>query len=129
VSIFKNEFITIFKEESHIPWLKIFTTVPYRELTDCPAELREMLYRTTEIVEEQMRGYYHPVKINIAMFGNYVPHLHIHIMARFENDAFFPESMWGKKQREPSLLLPDEKLFFEKLIKELENSFLNNGIM
>lgn len=121
--IFKNEFITVFKEESHIPWLKIFTTMPHKELTDCSIELREALYRSMEITERQMRSYYHPAKINIAMFGNYVPHLHIHIMARFMNDAFFPESIWGKKQRESSVVLPDEKPFLEELIEELKNSF------
>jgi hypothetical protein len=40
-------------------------------------------------------------------------------MARFQNDAFFPESMWGKQQREPSLMLPDEKPFLEELVKKL----------
>jgi diadenosine tetraphosphate (Ap4A) HIT family hydrolase len=70
-----------------------------------------------------MRSYYQPDKINIAMFGNYVPHLHIHVMARFKNDAFFPESMWGKKQREPSVILPDEEPFLKALIEELKNSF------
>lgn len=121
--IFKNEFVTIYKEESHIPWLKIFTTQKYKELTDCPKELRDKLYLCVEATEKLMRNYYQPAKINIAMFGNYVPHLHIHIMARFENDAFFPESMWGKQQREPTLTLPDEKAFFKELVKELEVIF------
>jgi diadenosine tetraphosphate (Ap4A) HIT family hydrolase len=121
--VFKNEFITIFKEESHIPWLKIFTTAPYKELTDCPENLRAALYRAMETVEKCMRNYYNPAKINIAMFGNYLPHLHVHVMARFENDAFFPESMWGKKQRESSVILPDEKPFLEELIKELKKGF------
>ncbi|MDR1614706.1 MAG: HIT family protein [Campylobacteraceae bacterium] len=120
-ALFKNEFITVFKEESHIPWLKIFTTEPYKELTDCPKNLRDILYRSIEIVEKEMREYYKPDKINIAMFGNYVPHLHVHIMARFKSDAFFPESMWGKKQREASLVLPDEKIFLEELIKKLHS--------
>ncbi|MDR2100524.1 MAG: HIT domain-containing protein [Campylobacteraceae bacterium] len=123
MSIFKNEFITVLKEKSHIPWLKIFTTVPYKELTDCPKDLKAALYISMEITEKHMRNYYKPDKINIAMFGNYVPHLHIHIMARFKNDAFFPESMWGKKQREPSLILPDEKPFLKALIEELKYSF------
>jgi len=118
-AIFKNEFVTILTEKSHIPWLKIFTTQPYKELSDCPQELKAKLYACMEIVERAMRSYYNPTKINIAMFGNYVPHLHIHVMARFENDGFFPESMWGKKQREPNLSLPDEVAFLEKLVKEL----------
>ncbi|MDR1285306.1 MAG: HIT domain-containing protein [Campylobacteraceae bacterium] len=121
--IFKNEFVEIIKEESHIPWLKIFTTENYKELTDCPDDLRQKLYFCMETVEKVMRDYYNPTKINIAMFGNYVPRLHIHVMARFEDDGFFPESMWGKKQKEPNLFLPDEKLFLEELKKKLMKVF------
>jgi diadenosine tetraphosphate (Ap4A) HIT family hydrolase len=121
--IFKNEFVEIIKEKSHIPWLKIFTAEKYKELTDCPDDLRQKLYLCMETIEKTMRDYYKPTKINIAMFGNYVPHLHIHVMARFEDDGFFPESMWGKKQKEPNLFLPDEKLFLEKLTKKLAKVF------
>jgi diadenosine tetraphosphate (Ap4A) HIT family hydrolase len=46
-----------------------------------------------------MIKFYNPDKINISSFGNYVPHVHIHIQARFKNDEYFPEPMWGDKQR------------------------------
>lgn len=121
--VFENEFVKIVKENSHIPWLKIFTTKPYIELSDCPKELREKLYLCMETIEIAMRNYYKPKKINIAIFGNYVPHLHIHVMARFENDGFFPESLWGKKQSEPTLELPDEKLFLKGVVRELQKIF------
>ena len=45
-----------------------------------------------------MIDFYHPEKINIAMFGNYLPKLHVHVMARFKEDSHFPESMWGKNK-------------------------------
>ena len=62
-----------------------------------------------------MIAYYNPTKINIASFGNYMPHVHWHIMARFEGDSYFPEPMWGVKQREASLKLPSSKIFFSQL--------------
>jgi len=40
-------------------------------------------------------------------------------MARFEEDAYFPEPMWGKKQRESHLNLPDLEIFCNKIIKLL----------
>ncbi|MDR2342803.1 MAG: HIT family protein [Campylobacteraceae bacterium] len=123
--IFKNEFVEIVKEESHIPWLKIFTAQKYKELTDCPDDLRQKLYLCMETIEKTMREYYNPEKINIAMFGNYVPHMHIHVMARFKEDGFFPESMWGQKQKEPNLSLPDEGYFLKKLAKKLSEIFLS----
>lgn len=35
------------------------------------------------------------------------------------NDDFFPESMWGKKQRDSKLILPDFNEFTKILIKNL----------
>lgn len=121
--IYENTDIYIEKEESEIPWVKIFTQKPYRELTDCPDRLRKQLYGCCEIVERVMRDYYRPTKINIASFGNYVPHLHIHVMARFEKDSYFPEPMWGKKQREGQLQLPPFEIFAQKLKGVLASSF------
>ena len=66
-----------------------------------------------------MRKFYTPTKINIASFANYVPRVHFHVMARFESDSFFPESMWGKKQREGELNLPDFAEFSQILALEL----------
>jgi hypothetical protein len=34
-------------------------------------------------------------------------------MARFEEDSYFPEPMWGKVQREAKLNLPSFENFFE----------------
>lgn len=106
--------------ESEIPWLKIFTTTAYKELTDVPKTLRTRLYEVMETIEEEMRAYYKPHKINIAAFGNYLPHLHIHVMARFKEDAYFPEPMWGEKQRESTLQLPTSDTFYQQVIKALE---------
>lgn len=118
--IFQNEYICVKKEPSSVPWIKIFTTTPYKELTDCPKELRDKLYIYVETTELALREFYNPEKINIAMFGNYLPHLHVHVIARFKEDKYFPESMWGVKQRESSLNLPDFKMFEKKLVEMLK---------
>ena len=40
-------------------------------------------------------------KMNIASLGNVVAQLHIHIIARFENDAAWPAPIWGHGTAEP----------------------------
>ncbi len=109
--LYENEYFYIERENALIPWVKIFTQKPYKELTDCVKATQEAILKAMLIVEETMRAYYNPKKINIAMFGNYVPHVHVHIMARFEEDSHFPESMWGVKQREAHLHLPNFENF------------------
>ena len=66
-----------------------------------------------------MLSYFKPEKINIASFGNYVPHVHFHIMARFKEDSYFPEPMWGKKQRDANLNLADFNKFFNLVSQKL----------
>jgi diadenosine tetraphosphate (Ap4A) HIT family hydrolase len=117
--IYKNELIKIEIENSEIPWLKIFTIEKIKEFSQCNSETKQEIFKYLDIIEKEMLDYFKPKKINIASFGNYVPHVHFHIMARFEEDSYFPEPMWGKKQRDANLNLPSFEEFYENLKKKL----------
>lgn len=117
--IYENKNIKIEVEESEIPWLKIFTQDTYKEMSEVPAEIKFEIYDLLDIIEKEMIAYYNPKKINIASFGNYMPHVHWHIMARFEEDSYFPEPMWGEKQREGKIRLPDFKIFCENVVASI----------
>lgn len=117
--IYENENIRIEVESSEIPWLKIFTQHPYKEMSEVPGLIKFEIYDLLDTIEKEMLSYYSPKKINIASFGNYMPHVHWHIMARFEEDSYFPEPMWGTKQRESDLNLPDFEVFCESVINTI----------
>ena len=78
------------------------------EMTDLSAaergELMEMVYK----VEAAMRQVFRPAKINLASLGNVVPHLHWHVVARFDDDACFPAPIWANAVREARLALPED---------------------
>lgn len=59
------------------------------------AELRALL----DAAEEEMIAALHPDKMNWAQFGNMVPHLHWHLIARWRDDGWYPECPWGPRQR------------------------------
>jgi len=113
--IYENASIKIKIEKSEIPWLKIFTQTSYKEMSDVPTSIRMEIYELLHKIEKEMINYYNPTKINIASFGNYMPHVHWHIMARFEKDSYYPEPMWGTKQRDANLKLPSSSIFFLRL--------------
>ncbi|HDX3452154.1 TPA: HIT family protein [Campylobacter coli] len=122
--IYENEWIYIEKEESQVPWIKIFTKQIYKEFSDCPCELQKELFDKILRCEKAMIEFYKPEKINIASFANYVPRVHFHIMARFKEDAFFPECMWGKQQREfKDLNLPSFDEFVTLLKNKMEYNY------
>lgn len=121
MTIYEDNDFFIEIEKSEIPWLKIFTKEPYKELGDLPKELRSRLWEVYDIVEFEMKSYYKPKKINMASFANMLPRVHIHVMARFENDSHFPNPMWGEKLRDANLNLPDMEEFYKRVAKALIN--------
>jgi len=119
--IYEDADIHIEKEKSEIPWLKIFTKHPYKEIGDMPKELRVKLWEVFDIIEAEMKSYYKPEKINMASFANVLPRVHIHVMARFKEDSFFPNPIWGEKRREGNLNLPDEDVFHKNIFDALQH--------
>ena len=117
--IYEEKELRIKIHESEIPWLKLFTKHSYKEMSEVPWELQVRILEILNIIEKEMLDFYKPTKINIASFGNYLPHLHWHIMARFEGDSYFPEPMWGEKQRSSNLELPSFENFRQSLLKKL----------
>ena len=118
--MYQNSLIRVEIEESEIPWLKVFVVEDRKEFSECTQQERLMLMLALDIIEKEMLTYYRPTKINIASFGNYLPQVHWHIMARFEEDGFFPEPMWGLRQRESLMVLPPLETFLEQVNARLE---------
>ena len=71
------------------------------EMSDlAPAERRHCLEALCSL-EAAMRRHLRPQKMNMASLGNQVPHLHWHLIARFEWDTHFPAPVWAAAVREP----------------------------
>ena len=69
------------------------------EMSDLTADEQRRLIDVVLATERALRALLDPDKINLASLGNRVPHLHWHVIARFADDAHFPESIWGRAQR------------------------------
>lgn len=70
------------------------------EMSDLAATDRHHLLDVVVATEQALRAAMQPDKINLASFGNMVPHLHWHVIPRFTDDRHFPESVWGAPQRD-----------------------------
>ena len=121
--IYEDEMIYVEREEHEVPWVKVFTKAKFKELSDCDEVTLAHLWRAVLQCEKSLREFYAPDKINIASFANYVPRVHFHVQARFKNDSFFPESVWGKKMRNGKLDLPEFREFAEILAANLKMEF------
>jgi diadenosine tetraphosphate (Ap4A) HIT family hydrolase len=69
------------------------------EMSDLPAIERTRCLEWLVGIEQILRETLAPTKINLASLGNMVPHLHWHVIARFDWDSHFPQPVWGARQR------------------------------
>ena len=63
-----------------------------------PAE-RQLCMTAVAAIEGVLRQHLQPTKINLASLGNVVPHLHWHIIARFDWDSHYPDPVWAQTRR------------------------------
>lgn len=73
------------------------------EFSDLPAADRHSCMDAVAEIEQALRVQLQPTKVNLASLGNVVPHLHWHVIARFEGDSHFPAPIWAAQQREAAL--------------------------
>ena len=50
-------------------------------------------------VEAALVAELHPVKVNLASFGNRVAHLHWHVIGRWEWDSHWDDPLWSSSRR------------------------------
>jgi diadenosine tetraphosphate (Ap4A) HIT family hydrolase len=59
-----------------------------------PAQ-QSLLHQESMQVASRLKNYSGCTKINMGALGNVVRQLHVHIIARHENDACWPRPVWG----------------------------------
>ncbi len=73
------------------------------EFSDLSAQDSVLCMQVVTMVERVLREQLRPAKINLATLGNMVPHLHWHVIVRFDWDSHFPAAVWAPAQRARSL--------------------------
>lgn len=101
VLVFRAEkFRVIRADEAGFPaFYRVVWTKHAAEFSDLGAADRALCMAAVHEVEQALRGHLQPTKINLAALGNMVPHLHWHVIARFDWDSHFPAPVWAPAQR------------------------------
>ena len=95
--------------EANVPaFCRVIWQAHVAEMTDLAADERAEIMNAVYRVEAAMRQVFRPAKINLASLGNVVPHLHWHVIARFDNDANFPAPIWAPAQRKAAMTVADD---------------------
>ena len=74
---------------------RVIWTAHVVEMTDLTTAEQIELLRVVLLVEQSQRLELKPDKVNLAAFGNVVPHLHWNVIPRWQDDPHFPQAVWA----------------------------------
>jgi diadenosine tetraphosphate (Ap4A) HIT family hydrolase len=117
--IWRGEKLRVIRaEEAGFPaFYRVVWNAHAPEFSDLTRADRTVCMDAVTVVEQALRQHLSPAKINIATLGNMVPHLHWHVIARFEWDSHFPSPVWATAQRAGN---PAQELAVTALLPGLE---------
>jgi diadenosine tetraphosphate (Ap4A) HIT family hydrolase len=83
-------------DDARFPWLVLVPRVPGAvEWIDLGDHDRHVLLAEVARAGQLLRATGPCRKLNIGALGNVVPQLHVHVVARNEDDAAWPGPVWG----------------------------------
>ncbi len=80
-------------------WWRLICDDHVAEFSELDAPARTRCIDALVLLEQAVREVLQPDKVNLASFGNVVPHLHWHLIARWRDDAHWPQPSWGAPLR------------------------------
>ncbi len=90
-------------------FIRVVTKAHVKEMSDLSSEARHHLMDVVNVVERALLDFMQPAKVNLAQLGNMVPHVHWHVIARFADDATFPDAIWAPRKRETAAAVVKER--------------------
>lgn len=79
------------------PWVILVPRVAgVSELYELSPADQEQFLRESSWVSRQLSRIFRADKMNVAALGNKVPQLHFHHIVRYQNDASWPNPVWGQ---------------------------------
>ncbi|MGO1120818.1 HIT domain-containing protein [Rhodovibrionaceae bacterium A322] len=83
--------------DANYPWLILVPQRPNkRDFHDLDPLDQYRVCDEITMCSEALQRLYSPYKVNVASLGNMTPQLHIHVVARFQDDPAWPGPIWGK---------------------------------
>jgi diadenosine tetraphosphate (Ap4A) HIT family hydrolase len=101
--------VVLLNDDDYPAYCRVELLVHIKEMTDLPPQDRARMMKVVFAVEAALREALNPDKINLASLGNKTPHIHWHVIPRFEHDKHFPNSHWGEAMRESNTSPLDSK--------------------
>jgi diadenosine tetraphosphate (Ap4A) HIT family hydrolase len=99
--VWRDEFcrVVLVEDPDYPGFCRVVLERHVKEMTDLAPAERARLMNAVFATEAALRDLIHPQKVNLASFGNAVPHLHWHVVPRHADDRHFPKPIWAEPAR------------------------------
>lgn len=81
----------------------VFAKEHVTELFHLDRPTRQAVIEEVNLVARALAETFEPTKINYELLGNMVPHMHWHLVPRFETDPLWPRPIWAEAHEEVHL--------------------------
>ncbi len=116
--------VVLIADNDYPGFCRVIWSEHIKEMSDLSDGDRQYLMSVVFAVENAVRLHLQPEKINLASLGNVTPHLHWHVIPRWENDRHFPNPVWANPTRDSVLnknIVSQLESLRETIKKNLDN--------
>jgi diadenosine tetraphosphate (Ap4A) HIT family hydrolase len=121
----EEKLVVILADDANYPgFARVVWRAHVREASDLADADRLLLNDAVWKLELAVREAMRPSKVNVASLGNVVPHLHWHVIPRYEDDAHFPAPVWAQAVRTTApAVLAERRGRVAELVAALKRTF------
>ncbi len=83
-------------KNAEVLWLIMVPHTEQTEFYELEVALQEELCRQINRLSAFLQSHFSIDKINLATIGNVVAQMHIHVIGRRHDDAYWPDVVWGQ---------------------------------
>ena len=91
----------LLEDNRHYPWIFL---IPRKNnisrIMDLSNKDQLQLLQELDLAQKALWETFNPTQLNVAAIGNKTPQLHVHVIARFENDPAWPKTVWDHPEKE-----------------------------
>jgi diadenosine tetraphosphate (Ap4A) HIT family hydrolase len=102
-----HSYVILSRDQFFPGYTLLFTKSHVTELFHLERSIRAELTEEVATVAKAIYDVFRPNKINYELLGNMVPHMHWHLVPRFDSDPLWPRPIWAEPHDETHLSADD----------------------
>lgn len=119
VAEFTHTYLILNRDQFFPGYCLLFAKKHVTELFHLDKAVRGELMEELSAAAAALATVFSPTKINYELLGNMVPHMHWHIIPRFESDPLWPRPIWAEPHQESTLLSEEYRCRIDQIRKAL----------